>query len=116
MIDSLPDRPLTNAEAERLREVDTRFVPLSILKGADSPYVIYTIAIYLSTSERVHLLGYSERERGWLQFESLPQEEWSVERQEETVQQWIDEQYGDEFNQGIVDEEAGEVRVNSTDV
>lgn len=112
MIDSLPDRPLTDAEAEHLREQDSRFVPLSILKGADSPYVIYTLAIYRNSSETVHLLGYSDEERGWMQFASFPQDEWSVDRQEETIQAWIDEQYGEEFTQGVLDEEAGQVKMD----
>jgi len=33
MLDSLPERPLTNDEAERLKQQDGRIVPLSILKG-----------------------------------------------------------------------------------
>lgn len=112
MIDALPDRPLTDAEAEQLKEADARFVPLSILKGGDDPYVVYTMAIYESSAERVHLLGYSERESGWVRFESFSTDEWSVERQERTVQRWIDDQYGEEFEQGILHEETGTVEMD----
>lgn len=109
MIDALPDRPLANAEAEKLREEDGRFVPLSILKGGDDPYVVYTLAVYRSSAGRVDLLGYSEREGGWLRFESFSVEEWSVESQEQTVQNWIEEQYGDEFEQGVLREDEGTI-------
>lgn len=109
VIDALPDRALTNEEAESLKQQDSRFVPLSVLKSGDDPFVIYTMAHYGSDAGSVHLLGYSEEAGGWVQFESFPEEEWSVERQEERVQQWISEQYGDEFEQGVLDEESGTV-------
>lgn len=111
MQDSLPDRPLTNDEAETLRQQDDRIVPLSILKGGDDPFVIYTLAVYRHEAARVHLLGYSEDAGGWLEFESLAEDEWTVERQEERVQEWIDDQYGDDFEQGVLDEESGTVDI-----
>jgi hypothetical protein len=112
VIDALPDRPLTNEEAEQLKQQDSRFVPLSVLKSGDDPFVIYTMALYRSEASSVHLLGYSEEAAGWVQFESFPEAEWSVDRQEERVQQWIDEQYGDEFEQGVLDEESGTIDVS----
>lgn len=112
MIDSLPDRALTNEEAEHLKQQDPRIVPLSVLKGGDDPFVIYTMAFYRNDEGSVLLLGYLDEAGGWVQFESFPEEEWSVERQEERVQQWIEKHYGDEFEQGVLNEESGTVDVN----
>jgi hypothetical protein len=111
MIDALPDRALTDEEAERLRRQDDRIVPLSVLKGGDGPFVIYTLALYRNEEGTVHLLGYSDEEGGWVQFESFPEDEWSVDRQEDRVQEWIEAQYGDEFEQGMLDEGSGTVDV-----
>ncbi len=109
VIDALPARALTNDEAEQLKQQDPRIVPLSVLKGGDDPYVIYTMAFYRSEAGEVHLLGYSDDAGGWESFESFPEDEWSVERQEERVEQWVTEQYGDEFEQGVLDAESGTV-------
>lgn len=109
VIDALPDRALTNEEAEQLKQQDSRIVPLSVLKGGDDPFVIYTMAFYRSEAGTVHLLGYSEEDGGWVQFESFPEDEWTVDRQENRVQQWVEEQYGDRFEQGMLDEESGTV-------
>jgi hypothetical protein len=111
VIDALPDRALTNEEAEQLKQQDSRIVPLSVLKSGDDPFVIYTMALYRSGAGSVHLLGYSDEEGGWVQFETFPEDEWSVERQEDRVQQWIEAQYGDEFEQGMLDEDSGTVDV-----
>lgn len=111
VIDALPDRALTNEEAEQLKQQDSRIVPLSVLKSGDDPFVIYTMALYRSGAGSVHLLGYSDEEGGWVQFETFPEDEWSVERQEDRVQQWIEAQYGDEFEQGVLDEDSGTVDV-----
>lgn len=112
MIDALPDRALTNEEAEQLKQQDSRIVPLSVLKSGDDPFVIYTMALYRNDAGSVHLLGYSDEAGGWVQFESFPEEEWSVERQEDRVQQWVEEQYGDEFEQGVLDEKSGTVDIS----
>jgi len=109
VIDALPDRALTNEEAEQLKQQDSRIVPLSVLKGGDDPFVIYTMAFYRSDAGVVHLLGYAESTDGWVEFESFPEEEWTIERQEDRVQEWIDEEYGDEFEQGMLDEDSGTV-------
>lgn len=106
MLDSLPDRPLTNDEADRLKQQDRRIVPISILKGDDSPYVIYTLAFYANGAGRVHLLGYADDESGWVKFESFPEDDWTVDKQETAVQNWVADQYGDEFEQGVLDEES----------
>lgn len=112
MLDSLPDRPLTDGEAEHLKEQDPRIVPLSILKGEDTdPYVIYTIAFYASESQQVHLLGYSDTEGGWMKFESFREDDWTVDRQEERVSQWIEEQYGDQFEQGVLTDDSGTIDI-----
>jgi hypothetical protein len=111
MLDSLPDRALTNQEAERLKQQDSRIVPLSVLKGGDDPFVIYTMAFYRNEVGRVLLMGYSSEKGGWVQFASFSEEEWTVERQEDRVQEWIVEQYGDEFEQGVVNEASGSVDV-----
>lgn len=112
MLESLPDRPLTDGEAEQLKQQDARFVPLSVLKGkGDDPFVIYTMAFYENENHQIRLLGYSEAEAGWVQFESFPEDEWTVDRQEERVEQWIDEQYGDEFEQGVLREDSGTVDI-----
>jgi hypothetical protein len=111
VIDALPDRPLTNEEAEQLKQQDPRMVPLSVLKSGDDPFVIYTMALYRSDAGSIHLLGYSDEAGGWLQFESFTEEEWSVDRQEARVQQWIEEKYGDEFEQGVLDADSGTVDV-----
>jgi hypothetical protein len=109
VIDALPDRPLTDDEAEHLKRQDGRIVPLSVLKGGDDPYVIYTLAIYRDDPGRVHLLGYAETEGGWVQFDAFDDDEWTVERQESRVQEWVEEQYADEFEQGVLDEASGTV-------
>lgn len=112
MLDSLPDRPLTNEEAKHLKEQDARIVPLSVLKGGDDdPFVIYTMALYASESHQVHLLGYSETEAGWVQFESFPEDEWTVDEQEKRVSQWVEKRYGDTFEQGVLDEDSGTVDI-----
>jgi len=112
VIDALPDRALTNDEAEQLKQQDSRIVPLSVLKGGDDPFVIYTIALYRSEAGRIHLLGYSDAEGGWVEFDSFSDDEWTVERQEDRVQEWVEDQYGDELEQGMLDEEAGTVDLN----
>jgi len=113
MLQSLPNRPLTDAEAEHLKQQDARIVPLSVLKSEnDDPFVIYTLAIYGTNTQQVYLLGYSETESGWVQFESFPEDDWTVDRQEERVTQWIEEQYGDKFEQGILDEASGAVTMD----
>jgi len=112
VLESLPDRPLTDEEAEHLKQQDARIVPLSVLKGKDEdPFVIYTMAFYGSESQQVHLLGYSDTEGGWIQFESFPEEEWTVDRQEERVSQWVEKQYGDKFEQGVLSEDSGTVDI-----
>lgn len=112
MLGSLPDRPLANEEAEQLKQQDARFVPLSVLKGEDDdPFVIYTMAFYEQEAHQVRLLGYSDTEGGWVQFESFPENEWTVDRQEERVEQWVDEEYGDEFEQGVLREDSGTVDI-----
>lgn len=112
MIDALPDRALTDKEAEQLKQQNERIIPLSVLKGGDNPYVIYTMAIYKNEVGTVHLLGYSNEDGGWIQFESFPDNEWTVERQETRVQEWVEEQYGDEFKQGILNEGSGTVDIS----
>lgn len=109
MIDALPNRALTNDEAEQLKQQDPRIVPLSVLKGDDGPFVIYTLAVYRSEAGSIDLLGYSDEQDGWVQFESFAEEEWTVERQEDRVQQWIEVEYGDEFEQGMLSEESATV-------
>jgi hypothetical protein len=111
VIDALPGRPLTDDEAEQLKQQDNRIVPLSVLKGGDDPFVIYTMAFYRSEDGRVQLLGYSEEAGGWLQFESIAEDDWTVERQEDRVEQWVDDQYGDELEQGVLDAESGTVDI-----
>ncbi len=111
MIDALPSRALTDDEAEQLRQQDGRIVPLSVLKGGDDPFVIYTMAFYRSEEGRVQLLGYSEEAEGWVNFDTVPEEEWTVESQESLVQEWVENQYGDELEQGVLDEESGTVDV-----
>ncbi|SDG13579.1 hypothetical protein [Halorientalis regularis] len=112
MLEALPDRPLTDEEAEHLKQQDARIVPLSVLKGgSDDPFVIYTMALYGSETNQVHLIGYSDTEDGWIQFESFPEEEWTVDRQEERVSQWIEQQYGDKFEQGVLSEDSGTVDI-----
>lgn len=112
MLDSLPNRPLTDDEAEQLKQQDNRIVPLSVLKGGESPFVIYTFAVYLHEASRIHLLGYSENDNGWITFASLSEDEWTVELQEETVQSWIKEEHGDKYEQGILDEESNTVNLD----
>lgn len=109
MIDALPDRALTNDEAEQLKQQDPRIVPLSVLRGKDGPFVIYTLAVYRSEAGSIHLLGYSDEQHGWVQFESFAEDEWTVERQEDRVQQWVEGEYGDEFEQGMLSEESGTI-------
>lgn len=111
MLESLPERPLTNSEAEQLKNQDEGVVPISILKEKDDPYVIYTLAIYRSSASKVHLLGYSDQEGGWIDIKSFPEDEWTVEKQENTIQQWIDEQYSDEFEQGRLNEESNQIKM-----
>jgi hypothetical protein len=111
VIDALPGRALTNDEAEQLKQQDSRIVPLSVLKGGDDPFVIYTMAFYRSEEGRVQLLGYSEEAGGWVKFDSFPEEEWTVEQQENRVQEWVQSQYGDELEQGVLDEESGTVDI-----
>lgn len=111
MLDSLPSRPLSRDEAEQLKQQDGRIVPLSILTGQEGPYVVYTLAFYLHDKGRVHLLGFSEDDDGWVDFESFDEEDWTVETQEEAVQSWVDRQYGDEYEQGMIDDESGTVDV-----
>jgi len=106
MLDSLPERPLTNDEAERLKQQDQRIVPLSILKGDDSPFVVYTLAFYLNEDDRIHLLGYAEEKGGWVKFESFSEDGWTIEKQESAVQEWVDDRYGDTYEQGVLDEES----------
>lgn len=109
MIDALPARALTNEEAEQLKQQDPRIRPLSVLKGGDGPYVIYTLAFYSSDTGEVHLLGYSDEAEGWEVFESFLEGKWTVERQEERVTEWVTNQYGDEFEQGVLDEASGTI-------
>lgn len=111
MLESLPERPLTNSEAEQLKNQGKGVVPISILKGKDDPYVIYTLAIYRNAASKVHLLGYSDQESGWVGIKSFPEDEWTVEKQENTIQQWIDEQYSDEFKQGQLNEETNQIEM-----
>lgn len=111
VLDSLPDRALTNDEAERLKTQNPGVVPLSILKGKETPFVVYALAYYLRTSGEVHLLGYSEDDGGWVTIETFPEDEWSVDSQERVIQEWIDARYGEEFEQGILDEDSGTVRM-----
>ena len=112
MLDSLPSRPLTNDEAEQLKRQDNRIVPLSVLKGGETPFVIYTFAFYLHEASRIHLLGYSENGNGWRAFASFSEDEWSVDLQEETVQSWIKEEHGEKYEQGILNEESNTVNVD----
>lgn len=111
MLDSLPNRPLTNNEAEQLKQQDNRIVPLSVLKGGENPFVIYTLAFYLHEAGRIHLLGYSEDDGGWITFESFNENEWSIGLQEETVQSWVENQYSDKYEQGMLNEESGTVNI-----
>lgn len=113
MLDSLPDRPLTNDEADQLKQQDERIVPLSILKGGDNPFVVYTLAFYLHEPGRVHLLGYDEEAGGWVTFRSFDEDEWSVDEQEEAVQRWVGDNYGDKYEQGVLDEESKTVDMGS---
>ena len=53
MLDSLPERPLTNDEAERLKQQDGRIVPLSTLKG-DGGHLRYLHAGVLSERGKHH--------------------------------------------------------------
>jgi hypothetical protein len=111
MLESLPGRPLARDEAEQLKEQDGRIVPLSILTGEESQFVVYTLAFYLHERERIHLLGYSDEEGAWVEFESFDEADWTVDAQETAVQNWVDAQYGDEYEQGMLDEESGTVDV-----
>lgn len=113
MLDSLPDRPLTNDEAEGLKEQDERFVPLSILKGGDDPFVVYTLAFYLDGPGRVHLLGYDDADGGWVAFRSFDEDEWSIDEQEDAVKRWVEDRYGDTYEQGVLDEESKTVDLES---
>lgn len=106
MLDSLPERPLSNDEAENLKQQDPRIVPLSILKGGDSPFVVYTLAFYLNNAGEIHLLGFSENERGWIKFKTFDEEDWTVETQEDAITEWIDQQYGDSYKQGMLEEDS----------
>lgn len=112
MLDSLPNRPLTNAEAESLKRQDGRIIPLSILKGGDDPYVIYSLAVYRNEAELVSLVGYSEDAGGWIIIETFDEDEWTVDRNEEVLQDWIDDEYGDELEQSWLDEDGSEVSLS----
>jgi len=66
-LQSLPDRPLSFAEAMSVHEDDPRFTPLS----RDANDDVYTFA-YLGESQ-LHGVAF-DREEGWVVVDSVPEE------------------------------------------
>ena len=109
-LESLPDRPLRMAEGDSLAASDAEISPLSILVDGDDFQRIYTL--WVVGDDRSYVLGYAEREDGWVVVDSWDRGEWTVEEQDETVQAWLDEHYGDQVgDQGLVDVTTGDVQM-----
>lgn len=111
MFDSLPCRPLTLDEADAL--AGDKIVPLSILmveNGETAGGSVYTLMVVSESKGRTWVIGFSEELGDWTIVHEADEDEWDLESQEERVQEWIEENYGDQVDStGTIDPEADDV-------
>lgn len=111
MFDSLPNRPLTIDEADAL--AGDKIVPLSILMVGDGQSAggsVYTLMVVSEGKDRTWVIGFSEEDGDWTIIHEAENDEWELEKQEARVQEWIEENYGDQVDStGTIDTESGDI-------
>lgn len=117
VLSSLPDRPLTMIEAEKLMESDAGLTPLSVSEDEVGRKVVYTLWATLEKSDSTHILGYSEDAGGWVKVDSRDRDNWDLEEQNEIVHSFLNDEYGDrdKVSQATPDPDTGEIELSDLD-
>jgi len=97
-IDSLPQRPLTTREANIIANSDLgdhrAIAPVSTLVPPDGTEPVVAILAYANEeTDTNRIVGYSPESENWEVIESWSSEEWSVEKQEDAIGKWAEENY-----------------------
>lgn len=94
LVESLPSRPLTTAEIEKLHQSDSvTAVPVTGHPEEDNIF-----AVLLRTDSAGYAVGYDDEEEGWTVIEKATgdDEESEVRVLEEATTEWIEERYNSE--------------------
>lgn len=94
LLDSLPSRPLTLDEGERLAESDT-VAPLTVLTADADGHSqgVYTLFVTSSEGSQASVLGFDPTANGWSVVDSWSNEEWTPEKQETALATFLDDHY-----------------------
>jgi hypothetical protein len=98
-IDSLPSRPLSEPEIERLNETaseDLVVTPSSVISTEDGGRGITTVIFFRRDEMTWSYLGWNPDIDGWEQFESLEEGEYTQEKSNEIIDEWAREKYGED--------------------
>jgi len=105
VLESLPDRPLTLDEADVLANSepeDAIIAPLTVM-ALDGEASCVTLSVAREGGEMAYLMGYSPSEGGWIQIQSWTNDEWTVEKQDAAVEQWVDSNFHEDAEHSFYD-------------
>jgi hypothetical protein len=98
LLNSLPERPLTLNEADAVASNDLAkggITPLTIREDGPQPLVV-SLMVVNEIQGKSYLVGYSLEKDGWIIIESWDKEDWSIEEQDETMDEWLKAEYDEE--------------------
>lgn len=93
VLDSLPERPLTESETRRLADAKDDFAPLCFRPEVPSRHLY----VFVIGGERHHLLGYHLDERSWVSVATFDKDPTTDMLDQEGVRSWIDDQYPEDI-------------------
>lgn len=94
VLDSLPERPLTESETERLVETKDEFAPLCFRPEVPSRHLY----VFVIGGSRHHVVGYDLDDQAWVSIATFDElTSWKDVLERERIDAWIDNQYPDDI-------------------
>lgn|GEM_PF-4648124 len=93
VLDSLPDRPLTETETRRLTEQKDQFAPLCYRPEVPSRHLY----VFVIGGDRHHVVGYDLGEQAWVSITTVDQKPTTEVLDREGIRWWVDNEYPDDI-------------------
>lgn len=98
-VESLPSRPLSEPEVERLAETaskDVVFMPTSMMSTDDGGRGVTTMVFFRREGKTLTYLGWNPEIEGWSKFETIDRDDYTQAKSNEIIDEWARETYGEE--------------------
>jgi hypothetical protein len=96
VLDSLPARPLEEAEVIALTDQSDRIAPMTIARGeSEDTLWIFTLVIVRREADTVHLVGFSETAEAWTEITTWTTDAADYDEMKAAAMAWLDEEFPD---------------------